>query len=159
MGLLWVAVGRLWLPFDFGLPWLLRGALGLFWPTFDTIASKLGCYFPSNGLHAIWSPAGGPGEGGRPPRGRPPRGHRRRHRRHVGGARGGGDGGIIRAGVKPQKRLEHKQSPGRLYKAPKDYTKPRQTIENPKTLYTVFKKHAQPKNINQEPYTLNKGKD
>ena len=69
--------------------------------------------------------------------GRPPRGHRCRRR----GARGGGGGG----------------------EAPKDFTKPRQTIQSPNRLYKApetLHKHInirqKPLNIRQVPKILNK---
>ena len=71
-----------------------------------------GIVFSPLKIHAYIVPTG---EGGRPPRG---------HRRRCRGARGG-EG----AGGKPQKII---QSPDRLYEAPTDYTKPRQTIQSHK---------------------------
>ena len=43
-------------------------------------------------------------------------------------------------GGKPQKII---QSPDRLYKAPTDYRKPRQTIQRPKILDKTLKKNMQ----------------
>ena len=54
----------------------------------------------------------------------------------------------------PQKII---QSPNRQYKTPTDYRKPRDTIQSPqktiqrpKILDKTFKKHAKPKNIEQD---------
>ena len=82
-------------------------------------------------------PAGGPRRGGRPRRGpggggRPPRVHRRRRGARGGGARRGAWG-----------------SPKRLYKAPTDYTKPRQTIQSPNRLYKAPTDYTKPQRIRQ----------
>ena len=66
---------------------------------------------------------------------------------------GQGPPGAPKDCTKPRQTL---QSPNRLYKAPTDNTRPQQTIQNPKILDKTFEKHEKPKNIKQEPEILNK---